>query len=136
MKNKSKKILFICKFNRFRSKVAEAIFNKLNKKHKAKSAGIIRGNPLDKLQVAVAKKMGVNIYSKPQGLTSKMLGWADIHVITADDIPKGILKDSEKYGKELLVWNIPDAKTDNEKEIKSIIEKIKFKVGKLSKRLK
>ena len=25
-------ILFICKFNRFRSKVAEALFNKLNKK--------------------------------------------------------------------------------------------------------
>lgn len=128
--------LFICKFNRFRSQAAESIFNKLNKKHRAKSAGIIRGNPLDKTQVSVAKKMGIKISSKPQGLTSKMLMWSDIQVIVADDVPKGILKDSKKYGKKLLIWKIPDAKTNNKREIEKILNKIKFKVEKLMRKLK
>jgi len=49
-----KKILFVCKYNRFRSKTAEAFFNLLkhNKKIKAKSTGLIKGDyPLDPYQV-------------------------------------------------------------------------------------
>ena len=53
--------------------------------NKAKSGGIIRGRPLDKMQVAVAKKMGFDINSKPKGLTSEMLIWHDLAVIVADD---------------------------------------------------
>ena len=126
------KILFICRFNRFRSKVAEAIFNKLNKnpKYKAISAGVIRGNPLDKKQVAVAKQLGFTISSKPKGLTSKMLRDSQYHIIVADDVPRDLLKDSVKYGKKLIVWKIPDAKTDNEEEIKRIILEIEKKVEK------
>jgi len=47
------KILFVCKHNRFRSKVAEAFFNKLkkNKKIKAESAGLV----LDKLRPYIEK---------------------------------------------------------------------------------
>ena len=132
------KILFLCKFNRFRSKVAEAYFNKINRnsKNKAKSAGIIRGNPLDRKQVSVAKKMGINISSKPKGLTSKMLEWNDTSIVVADDIPKAVLKENKKYGKGLIVWNIPDAKTNKDKEIKSIINQIKKKVDKLMERVK
>ena len=130
------KILFICKFNRFRSKVAEAYFNKINKnsKHKAKSAGIIRGNPLDKKQVSVARKMGININSKPKGLTSKMLAWNDTSIIVADDVPRGVLRDNKKYGKGLLVWKIPDVKTNKEKEIKNIVNRIKNRIDKLMKK--
>lgn len=132
------KILFICKFNRFRSKVAEAVFNKINvdRKYKAISAGIIRGNPLDKKQVEVANKLGFPISSKPKGLTSKMLGESEYHIIVADDVPGEILKDSEKYGKKLIVWKIPDAKTDNEDEIRGIISEIKLKVESLLEVLK
>lgn len=131
-------ILFICKFNRFRSKVAEAVFNKLNKNpnNKAKSAGIIRGRPLDKVQVAVAKKMGYNINSKPRGLTSEMLIWNNYTIIVADDIPKNILKDNAKYGKGLKVWKIPDVESNDEKEIAKTISLIEKKVEKLVKELK
>ena len=38
------KILFICKWNRFRSKIAEYYFNKFDKKNKAISVGIIEAN--------------------------------------------------------------------------------------------
>ena len=48
----TKSILFVCKYNRFRSRVAEAYFKKINKNKNisVKSAGIIKGNlPLDKI---------------------------------------------------------------------------------------
>ena len=35
-KNMVKKILFVCKFNRFRSKVAEAYFKKINRNRRIK----------------------------------------------------------------------------------------------------
>ena len=116
---------WICKFNRFRSKVAESVFNKISKNSKIEviSAGVIRGHPLDKKEVAIAKELGFPISSKSQGLTSKMLGESDYHVIVADDVPKLLLKDSPKYGKKLIVWKIPDSKKDNEVEIKKIIRK-------------
>ena len=55
MKNKKTNILFVCKYNRFRSKIAEAYFNKINKNKlvSVKSAGIIRGNPVSKDIIAV-----------------------------------------------------------------------------------
>ena len=58
-------VLFICKYNRFRSKVAEAYFKNLIKEYdhefKAKSAGIIRGQyPLDSNQIKIAKKFGID----------------------------------------------------------------------------
>jgi len=132
------KILFICKFNRFRSKVAEAVFNKLNKnsENKCKSAGIIRGRPLDKLQVSVAKKRGFNINSKPHGLTSEMLIWQNLIVIVADDVPRELFKDNIKYGKKLIVWKIPDVFSNNEKDIEKTISLIENKVKGLVKELR
>ena len=46
------KILFICKYNAFRSKVAESYFNKMNKNKKIKafSRGFIMGGAPDKSQ--------------------------------------------------------------------------------------
>lgn len=132
------KILFICKFNRFRSKIAESIFNNLNKNknNKAISAGVIRGNPIDKTQSTIAKNLGFPLSSKPKGLTSKMLAESDYHIIVADDVPRNLLKDSIKYKKKLLVWKIPDSKTDSKKEIEKIILEIEKKVRGLLEELK
>lgn len=132
------KILFICKFNRFRSKVAETIFKKINKnsKNKVKSAGIIRGRPLDKTQMEVAKKLGYPINSKPKGLTSEMLIWHDLAVIVADDVPKDIFKDNKKYGKGLEVWKINDVYSNNKKDIEKVIKQIEKKVEEIVERLK
>ncbi len=131
------KILFICKYNRFRSRIAEAIFNKLNKnkKYKVKSAGIIRGNPLDKNQLNIAKKLELNIKGNPKGLASSLLKWQDITVIVADNVPPEIIN-NKKHGKKLIVWKIPDAKTNSRKEIEEIINKIKNKVIKFLGELK
>ena len=132
------KILFICKFNRFRSQVAEGLFKKINKnkKHKAKSAGLIRGTPLSKVVIDSAKDFDVELKHKPKGLTSDMLKWSDTQINVADDVPRGILKDSKKYGKKLEVWMIPDTDSNNKKDNIKIIKMIEKKIINLVGRLK
>jgi len=130
-------ILFICKYNRFRSKIAESLFNKLNKnkKNKAKSAGIIRGSPISSEVIQAAKDYGIELKSKPFGLTTELLKWQDLAIIVANDVPESILQDNEKYGKKLIVWKIPDTDSKEEEMIKKIIDQIEIKVKELVKNL-
>ena len=70
------KILFVCKHNMFRSKIAEACFNKLNKNKGfvASSAGLIQGYlPLDKTEVRVAKKLGIDVCGGPRGVSIELI---------------------------------------------------------------
>ena len=123
-------ILFVCKYNRFRSKVAEAFFNKYNKNklNFAKSAGLIKGSyPLDSLQVKVADEIGIKLKGNPQGLSTELLKWSDLYVIVADDVPSDIFK-AEEYGKKIEKWNIKDVEFDDENENKSIILQIENKI--------
>ncbi|OIO43180.1 hypothetical protein AUJ63_00880 [Candidatus Pacearchaeota archaeon CG1_02_35_32] len=132
------KILFICKFNRFRSKIAESIFNKLNKnnKLKAKSAGIIMGRPISKEVLEASKEKGYVIKGKPQGISSDLLIWQDAIIIVADDVPTSLFKNNKKYGKKLIIWKIPDTDSNNKKELQKIIYQIEIKVKNLIKELK
>jgi protein-tyrosine-phosphatase len=128
----SMRILFVCKYNRFRSRVAEAYFNKINKnkKIKAESAGIIRGfYPLNKTQVKNAEKFGINIIGKPRGLSMELLKRIDLIVITANDVSKEIFQFNKKYLQKIIVWKIQDVKRGsnekgNIKSIKLIIRKV------------
>lgn len=132
-------ILFICKHNRFRSKLAEAYFNKINKNKKLKTrgAGIIRGpRGLNLKQVKVAKQMGINMKGNPHSLTIKLLRWSDIQVITADNVPISLFHNTRKLGKRLIVWKVPDAHSDKPEEIRRTIKMIKVKVNALVEELK
>lgn len=127
------KILFVCKYNRFRSRVAEAYFNKINKnpRNKAKSGGIIVGSyPLDKKEVAIAKELGIILKGKPEPITTEKLIWQDVVIIVADNVPKKIFKfNRKKFGKKVIVWRIPDIKNgENGQRIREIIQMIKKKV--------
>ncbi|MBI3334533.1 hypothetical protein HYZ97_03535 [Candidatus Pacearchaeota archaeon] len=128
-------ILFICKYNRFRSRIAEAEFNKINKNksNTAKSAGIIQGSyPLDARQVKLARELNISLKGKPHGLSTKLLQWQDIAIIVANDVPSIILNGSKRYGKKVIKWNIPDDKTGAESEINKIKNKTQRLVGELS----
>ena len=95
----AKTILFICKHNRFRSKIAETFFNKSNKNKNyiAESAGLLPGHyPLDKLQVNIAREFGLRLKGKPRPITTDSLKKANIFVIAANDIPH-IFFQNEKY---------------------------------------
>ncbi len=123
-------ILFICKFNRYRSKAAEAYFNKINKNKnfKAKSAGLIKGEPINKKVINVIKKIGVVPKGKPRGLDREILKWQDIVVLIAKDISASIFKDKRIFGKKVIVWKIDEGNQS--------IYFIKRKVDKLVKNLK
>jgi protein-tyrosine-phosphatase len=134
-------ILFICKYNRFRSRVACSYFNKINrnKRNKAKSAGIIvGGEDLNPLQVKAAMELGINIRGKPSPVTTEKLIWEDIIVIVADNVPPEIFKFNEaRFQKKTIVWKIPDIRPgDGKKEIVKIIHLIIKKVDELIKKLK
>lgn len=133
-----KNILFICRHNRFRSKVAEAYFNKINKNKnlKVKSAGIFIGNyPLDKTQTAIAKKFKIKLKGKPQGISTKLLKWNDLIIVITDDLPRGLLNYSD-YKTKVIEWKIKDEINGNKQNIEKIIMKIIKKVNKLVKKMK
>ncbi len=129
-------ILFLCKYNRFRSKYAEAYFRKFYKDIKVRSAGIIRGGyPLDSDQVSIAKERGVSLKGRPRGISTNLLKWQDILIIVADDVPSELFN-NEEYGKKLIVWNIPDVKSKKKEEIKRIMINIEENVNVLIRELK
>ncbi len=129
------KILFICRHNRFRSKVAESYFNKINKNKnlKAKSAGIFIGKyPLDPLQVKIAKKLGIAMRGKPKAISTNLLRWDDVIITITDDLPKGLFNYGP-YKPKVIEWKIPDEIKGNKKNTERIIKKIKEKVEELIK---
>lgn len=134
------KILFVCKYNAFRSRIAEEYFKKINKNKNITcfSRGLIYGGFADKTQVSLAKKiLNVDITKrKPIQLTSNDLKTSDLIINVANDIPKIIFDyKSGIFFKKLVFWRIKDEHYKNKKNIKKIILKIKRKVEKLNNNL-
>jgi len=131
------KIVFVCKYNRFRSKLAESYFNKIMRKtrHKAKSAGLILHTPPDSKIREFFQKHGLPISSKVRGLNMKLLGWSDVIIIVTNDIPARIFDFPMKLGKKVVVWNIKDAERDDDAHREIILKQIKRKVDALARSL-
>lgn len=142
-------ILFVCKHNVFRSKVAEAYFKKINKnkKVKAESAGLIKPDIFSEiekkliiLQRKTAKEFGIDIIDGSKSLSIKLLKKQDIIIIVADDVPEYVFN-SKFYLKsdlKIIVWKIPDVKGEESDEalIKEDILKIMKNIDKLVEDLK
>lgn len=133
-------ILFVCKYNRFRSRFAETLFKKINKKHKARSAGIIKGSPIDKTIKDLAKEFNVKVNRNPQTIDHKLLKWQDMIVIVADDVPRSILDDVPNHifnnSKKVLVWKIKDVHKPDNQQRRKLVNEIYKRVKKLSGELK
>ena len=133
------KILFICKYNVFRSKVAEAYFNKINKNKNitAFSRGFIMGGFLDKTQKKIAKKFGLKIKQKQNPVNLKELIKADKIIVVGKDIP-GIMFDYQliPLKKKVKIWEIKDEQKQNSKKVEMIIKKIIKKTDELNQELK
>jgi len=116
------KILFLCKHNRFRSKVAEAFFKAFDKKDKAKSRGIIKDIDVARSVVSVMKEFGLKLRDKKsKKISKKDIVWADLIVIVADDVKL-------KLDKKVLVWKISDTSQNDYEGIKKRVKIIKGKV--------
>lgn len=144
-----KNILFICKHNVFRSKVAEAYFNKINenKEVNVDSAGFIKADILSEAEIKasnfqrkIAKELEIDVVESSKGLSISLLRKQDIIIIVADDVP-GYIFNNKNYLKpnlKIITWKIPDIKgveCDREFVIKDIKE-IMENVGKLVEELK
>jgi len=118
MKNNTK-ILFVCKANRFRSKSAEALFNKYNedKNNEVKSAGV----QLDVLNPFVAQNV----------INESLIKWADKIIITADNVSPDIFPKEKKE-----VWLIKDASENDRAGIKRGIDDIENRIKEFLKRLR
>lgn len=138
------RILFICKHNLFRSRVAESYFNKINKNPniKIESAGAIKGDKLTKeqqkilnLQIKTAKEFGLDIKGKPRGLSTGLLFNQDLVVVVANDLKKPLFN-NKRYIKKLIIWEIKDVGYLNERNMRKTIKKIIGKIDKLNYSLK
>ena len=156
------KILFICKHNRFRSKVAEAIFNRLNRNKKiiGESAGIL----IDELHLYVAesvidimKKKGyvvgksLSSFSYPKKSNKVTQGFFDVGgiprrvdvkkindydylIIVADNVDPLFFKDS--YNGKIIWGKIDDCDEKDLIGIRERVDRIEEKVKKFVEDLK
>lgn len=133
------KILFLCKYNAFRSRVAESYFNRINKnkRNNAISRGFIMGGASDDVQRGVAKEFGLDIKGTPKPVTLKELKDADRIIVVANDIPK-IMFDYQLVDlrKKLEFWKIKDEQRKNQRNVEKIVKAIIKKVEKLVKEIK
>jgi protein-tyrosine-phosphatase len=135
------KILFICKHNVFRSRIAEEYFKKINsnKKIEAISRGIVMGGHSDKEQRGIPKQLlGIDIDNRtPIPLKLHDLESSDKIIVVANDIPRRIFDYQKMYIQDkVFIWKIRDEQLQNKKNIKRTTLEIKKRVDKLVRRLK
>ena len=120
-------ILFVCKYNKFRSKVAEALFNYHNKdkKMKVKSAGLMKDFQnqfiIKPAALELTKRKIPYEDKKSDIINPEMIKWADKIVVVANDIPMYSLPEEKT-----LFFSIPDAYSSPEETKKTVspIEKL------------
>ncbi len=123
-------ILFICKFNRFRSQISAGFFHKLDvkKKFNVSSAGLIQGQPISKEVRDIASEYSIKL-SKPKGLVRNVLRNQDIIVVAANDVPPSIFTSLKKSGKRrVIVWKVKDVGANKVKDIRRVTEILRKKV--------
>lgn len=134
-------ILFVCKHNKFRSKVAEIYFNKINKNKNiiATSAGIIRGDLDRTKETAVAKEFGIDLKGKPKGLSIDLIRKQNLIIIVANDVPKNTFDRKEYINfktTKIIIWKIPDNPgATSTIKLRKIVKTVMKKVDELNKQL-
>jgi len=135
---KKQNVLFICRYNIFRSKLAETYFKKTNKNSniKSKSVGImLGGDPLYKGEIEILNEFKIKFNKKQRKLNKELLNWADLIIIVANNIPKKVIK-NKINSKKVIIWRIKNTKKgDDKNKISKNVSKIIKKVDKLIKKL-
>lgn len=131
-------VLFVCKYNIFRSKVAEAFFLYYNKANNinVKSAGMLKYSENALMNKSVKDILeGRKIKYNNVGsrlIDKKLIEWADKIIIVADNVLP------EQFPPEKVIhWKIPDASEHNsaailqsmnqiEKEVKNLVKRMEY----------
>ncbi len=127
-----KTILFVCVHNSGRSKMAEAIFNRMAKgKARAISAGTDPGGSVNPVVVEVMKEIGIDMRgSKPQALTPEMLSQAT-HVVTMGCGAEGVCPAAFVETED---WGLEDPKDKPIEKVRQIRDQIEARVAELLKK--
>ncbi len=127
------KILFVCKYNRFRSKVAEAIFLALNKNKKIKVRS--RGMMLDKKNhyvarsvISIMRKKGYKVGGKSARIRKKDILWGDKIIVVADNV--------RLRNRKVIYWKVSDVSQSYFQGIKTRVNSIEKRVRNLISNLK
>lgn len=132
-----KKVLFVCKHNRFRSKVAEAFFNKFVRENGKKAVCESVGFLLDlkspfvagSVKLAVEKRGAKILRDEPRQITLPGIEGFDLIVCLTDSVNKDFFCDRAP----VEIWNIDDTSADDFEGIERIVENIEIKVEDLVK---
>lgn len=126
-------ILFVCKHNRFRSKVAEVIFRKLNKNNNAevKSAGVqidlLRPYVCENVKKVMREKGYEIVNEQARMINDTDLEWADKIIIVANNVDPRLFKARSRARVE--VWKISDADEQDYEKIKRLVGKIEKSIS-------
>ena len=82
-----------------------------------------------------AQLSNVSLKGKQKSVTQELLEWADILIITADNLPISLFKDEIKKSLRIMQWKIPDFTDNGTEPRKEIISQIKKKIQKLIKQI-
>ncbi len=134
-----KNVLFVCKHNVFRSRVAEECLNGYGTtKYRAESAGLISldeetlsKEKVHPLQKEVARRYGLDLSPKSRSLSHSILKRMDIVIIVADDVSPEIIQEEKSFNVKVILWKIKDVEEDSldlEQCIVSTIKQICEKV--------
>ena len=134
-------VLFVCKFNRYRSNVALALFKKYNKNLniEAKASGIIKGPPILEQMQRVAREFNVKLTKVPENLTEEIYNWADLVVLVGEEIPISLFDNIEGTPREAIQWKLKDVMQfdlDYHEKTKLLTKEIEENIKKLVDELK
>ena len=118
-------MLFICKYNRFRSKIAEARLKAVCPGVLVRSRGIIEGKMNhDVEELRACDNFGLNIRSAPRGVSYSDLEWADYVVVVASDVPKSLFK-LKGFSYKLVSFDIDDVCPDySVADVEKVVRKV------------
>lgn len=125
-------ILFVCKHNVFRSRIAEDYFLQRTSEHNVTSAGVFPYHgPRSSKLVETVKKHGIDLTRKQaEPITCDLLREQDLVVIVADDVPLSLFT-NKFYGLigKIGFFDIADVRdASNEEEIERVIAEVKQNV--------
>jgi len=100
-------ILFVCRNNQLRSKMAEDFFKQFNKDpgNSARSAGILSGNIINR----------------------DLVRWANRIIVVADNVSPSMIE--EKYGKKVEVWGVSSNDKELFREIENRVKMLLKQIG-------
>jgi len=112
-------ILFLCKANLFRSRVAHEFFERYNDndEHKVDSAALVYDfKTPHRLVVKVMNEIDIDISEKiPKKVNQELIDWADLIVLMFSDLEEPL----NKYkidDKKIEIWDVEDITVDHNED--------------------